>query len=570
MKYTASPSLKSPERRRPGRFLDLDADKLRGGYYTPPAVSEWIARWAIRSASDQVLEPSCGDGAFLRPVAARLAGFGASATDIRQQVLGIEAINNQAVSARSSGAGVVNSDFFLWWTRQTSPAFDAVVGNPPFIRYQTFPEPARTRAMDVMRSLGLRPNRLTNIWVPFVAAASASLVEGGRLALVLPAELLQVSYASQLRTFLLERFRNVHIVTCNELLFENAEQEVVMLLAECPVALPSPEGSVADVSMSVASSREELLSVEPVDLIAATEAKHVRHADEKWLKYFLSQQQIDLLRALRESNAVVELGSEASVDVGVVTGKNQFFVVAESEVSEWGLGEYVLPMVGRSAQLPGALLSEVDWKELARAGQRVFLLQLGEVPPDHLPAQVRQYVRDGEAKDYHSGYKCSIRTPWYKVPSVWEPDAFLLRQIYDFPRLVVNDAGATCTDTIHRVRLTGHLSIEELVRRSYTSLTAASAEIEGRSYGGGVLELEPREAERLLVPALDSSSLGLPEADGLIRTGDLEELIAVNDHRVLGQDVGLGKADIELLADAWRVMRDRRLARRRPRRRGPA
>ena len=40
-----------------------------------------------------------------------------------------------------------------------------------------------------------------------------------------------------------------------------------------------------------------------------------------------------------------------------------------------------------------------------------------------------------------------------------------------------------------------------VIANTYTYLTAASAEIEGRSHGGGVLELEPTEAERLLMPA---------------------------------------------------------------------
>ena len=116
---------------------------------------------------------------------------------------------------------------------------DAVIGNPPFIRYQTFPEPFRSRAMMIMGQLGLTPNKLTNIWVPFVVAAAASLRPGGRLAMVLPAELLQVTYAAQLRSFLNDRFSRIDIVACNELFFENAEQEVVLLLAEGALSKPS-------------------------------------------------------------------------------------------------------------------------------------------------------------------------------------------------------------------------------------------------------------------------------------------------------------------------------------------
>ena len=66
----------------------------------------------------------------------------------------------------------------------------------------------------------------------------------------------------------------------------------------------------------------------------------------------------------------------------------------------------------------------------------------------------RQVHPAGEERDVHKGYKCSIRTPWYTVPSVWVPDGFVFRQIYDFPRIVLNSADATSTDTIHRLTCT--------------------------------------------------------------------------------------------------------------------
>ena len=67
-----------------------------------------------------------------------------------------------------------------------------VIGNPPFIRYQDFPKENRDKAFDLMSELGFKTNRLTNIWVPFVALSSYLLKTDGRLAMVVPAELFQV------------------------------------------------------------------------------------------------------------------------------------------------------------------------------------------------------------------------------------------------------------------------------------------------------------------------------------------------------------------------------------------
>ena len=553
------------------RFTDLDPDKLRGGYYTSSDLADWIASWAVRSPDDRVLEPSCGDGNFLVASARRLLSLGVSPQSVDKQLVGVEIVEGEALSARGRLAEILgtdesnavdNDDFFNWWSQPDRGSFDAVVGNPPFIRYQTFPEPHRSRAMEIMQQLGLKPNKLTNIWVPFVAAAVSALSDGGRMALVLPAELLQVTYAAQLRRFLVDRFDEIHIVACNELFFERAEQEVVVLLAE---GAREPDGvTESKVSVSQVTSRAALVATKAERLIADTEPKTVEHDGEKWLKYFLSQREIDLLRDLRRGTATA-LSTFATVDVGVVTGKNEFFVVDAAQIKAFGLRDYVLPLAARAAHLPGALFTTEQWEALA-ASDRVFLLQLGKRARAELPAAVRRYVESGEAQAFHRGYKCSIREPWYDVPSVWTPDAFMFRQIHDFPRIVLNRARATCTDTIHRFEAQEGHTAEQIASVCFTSLTAASAEIEGRSYGGGVLELEPTEAERLLVPSRLVAGLPVEELDSMIRAGKLRQAIDANDDLVLRQGLGLTTGDIAVLRSAWDTMRERRHGRKRLRR----
>ncbi len=42
------------------------AEKLRGGFYTPEPIAEFVLRWGINGSTDfDILEPSCGDGVFL-------------------------------------------------------------------------------------------------------------------------------------------------------------------------------------------------------------------------------------------------------------------------------------------------------------------------------------------------------------------------------------------------------------------------------------------------------------------------------------------------------------------------
>ena len=543
-------------------------DKLRGGYYTPSAVACWLTHWAIRSGGDRVLEPSCGDGVFLAAALDELASVDEVACQSEAQIVGVElipseadkAITQLAESPIADRAEVITGDFFQWQESCVPGTFDVVLGNPPFIRYQNFPEPSRTRAMQLLRAEGLNPNKLTNIWVPFVVAGTRVLRPGGRLAMVLPAELLQVTYAAQLRRYLADNFRRLTIFACNEMFFAGAEQEVVLVLAEDKLETPDYQNR-CDIALIERDSITELLHEPPMTKRALDNRKYVQHETEKWLKYFLDRGEIDLLRSLREHEAIGVLGIHASVDVGIVTGKNEFFVLSQEQVKEYDLCDFVVPLVGRSVQLAGAVLRRRELRDLAKRGKRVYLLNLKCCTDDEFTPGLYRFIALGEASGFHTGYKCRVRDPWYHVPSVWEPDCFFFRQIYDFPRVVVNKAQATSTDTIHRMQC--KRNPVRVAASLYTHLTAASAEIEGRSYGGGVLELEPTEAERLLVPKRLNGAMPIVEVDRLIRDGRLADVLDFNDRVVLQDSVGLTKSDCSTLKKVWIKMRERRMSRRR-------
>ena len=556
-----------------GPFKRQDPQKLRGGYYTSVELAAWLCDWAVREETDRVLEPSCGDGVFLEETVKRFAKMSNGMSSIGVQLQGIEIIESEAEVARerlrphfgSDSLDVIHTgDFFQWWQQNRAHDFDAVVGNPPFIRYQNFPEEFRGPAFDIMVQLGLKPNRLTNIWVPFVVASTASLRPGGRLALILPAELLQVTYAGQLREFLAQSFSTIDIVACNELFFNRAEQEVILVLADGFRGFRSRD-DVCRITMTEFDTVRDIVRRPPSFVLASRQTKTIFHDSEKWLKYLLTPGEIQLMRELRESPEFTSLSTHASVDVGVVTGRNSFFVLTTQQIEDMGIAEYTIPLVSRSKQLRGVCIGKREWAQLAAAGDRVHLLHLAPFTDSPMEKSLEDYLRMGEADGVHEGYKCSIRSPWYAVPSVWEPRGFLLRQIYDFPRIVLNDARATSTDTIHRLNCSADPS--RLVSNSYTYLTGASAEIEGRSYGGGVLELEPTEAERLLIPTELAEALPIETCDDLVRSGYLKDLLMENSKRVLVDSVGLSMKECDMLRQIWDRMRNRRHSRGRRRRR---
>jgi len=517
--------------------------KLRGGYYTPAPIADFLARW-VGPAGDRLLEPSCGDGSIL----GRLSASASAA-------FGIELDEQEAAKARRNhpAAEIVTADFFEWFTHDQRGAWDGVAGNTPFIRFQHWTEPTRGLAFDVMRSVGMRPTKLTNAWVPFIVSGALALRDGGRLGLVVPADAMQVTYAAELRAFLVDEFAELTVVTFKRLVFDGILQEVILLLGirgQGPARI-----KVVEVEDTAALPTPETLR-------SLLHAPALRHEHEKWTKYFLDPSEIAALRRVREDKLLPRLSEIAEVDVGIVTGRNQFFVMRPSTGAARGVEQHLRPLVSRSAQLRGVQFGRLDMAELERADALCRLLSIeNSLELDHEDA-LRAYVRAGEAEAVHEGYKCSIRKQWWVVPSVWTPDAFLLRQIHDHPRIIANLAGATSTDTIHRVRIVNGTSPIKLAAASVNSATFAFSEVMGRSYGGGVLELEPTEAEGLPLPNPEAlSDRDALDVDELLRAGRLTDALDRVDRALLIQHHGLEEALVGELRAAWERLRDRRLTR---------
>jgi adenine-specific DNA-methyltransferase len=545
------------------------SQKLRGGYYTPKPIADFLAKWAIQSPEAQVLEPSCGDGQILEAAFDTLVRLGASKANIGRLIDGVEFDSQEALKSSERISGLTglaisdvhgsiihNGDFFAYCKSHLSDKrrFDAIIGNPPFIRYQNFPEEHRNIAFYLMQREGLHPNKLTNSWVPFLVASTFLLNNHGRLAMVIPAELLQVNYAAELRSFLSRYYKRLTLITFKKLVFEAIQQEVVLLLGERDGAEHSGIRTIELNGINDLASYDH--TINPNDSL-----KEMDHSSEKWTMYFLDENELQLIRKLTLDTRLTMTRHVIDVDVGIVTGLNEFFVLSERQVEEWKLHPYTQSLVGRSAHFPGLLFSSSDWENSVKRQYPSFLLTVPPLPFDTLPEELKEYIKSGEDKGIHTGYKCRIRNKWYVVPSVWTPQAFMLRQVHNYPKIIFNEASATCTDTIHRVKFRRGINPQKIVAAFTNSLTFAFSEILGRSYGGGVLELEPNEAEKLLLPLAGSEMLDLTELDTVLREKGIEAVLDRTDDILLKKGLGLNDEEIVQLRIIWKKLRDRRLNR---------
>jgi len=517
--------------------------KARGAFYTPPEVASFIANWAIRAPGDHVLEPSAGDGAFLAAAAARFAALGRKA--LGDHLVGIELAASEVDKAmRAAPGAVVRQGSFFDIGADDYSARTAIIGNPPYIRYHGFTGSARASGLARAREQGVDLSGLASSWAHFVVHAASFLPDhGGRLGLVLPAELLHTEYAAPVRAFLLRRFTSVLILAFDHALFDEAQVDAVILLASDD----GPAGLHLIRRQDVTRIADDL----GPDLAA------VDRDGDRWSGE-LDAEAAALHAALAASERFMELGALGSVDIGVVTGANGFFIVDDTRRADLGLPlEVMTPIIDRPSALTGLDVGSAASKHL------LHLPRTADVP---LPAAVERYLEAGRVAGVAQGYKCRVRPVWYAVPTPKHvPELFLPYMSHLRPRLVVNSTGSLSTNLIHGVHLrSGSPEPRVLAAAALSGATMLSAEIVGRSYGGGVLKLETREAERLLIPLVSSAEgrvlrRRFARLDRLVAAGAIETASAIVDE-VLGIDHAACSA-------AAAVYRDRRLGRSGSRRR---
>ncbi len=157
-------------------------------------------------------------------------------------------------------------------------------------------------------------------------------------------------------------------------------------------------------------------------------------------------------------------------------------------------------MVGRSVQVNSVIFTEEDWTKNKFSKAKAHLLVFPSKQNLNKKNGALEYIAYGERIGIDKGYKTSIRNEWFVVPSLKVSDALFIRRNNLYPRLIINQAEAYTTDTMHRVFVKPGTDIKALTASYYNSLSLAFTEVSGRSHGGGVLELMPNEAEKVLLP----------------------------------------------------------------------
>ena len=458
--------------------------KALGAFYTPESVVRTLLGWLIRDEQDRFLDPSCGDGNFISH---------------HRNSVGIEPDPIAAHTAiqRAPWALVHEGDFFSW-ASSTVERFNAVGGNPPFIRYQTFSGDVRARAIALCDALGAHFSGLASSWAPFLVASASLLKPGGRMGFVVPAEIGHAPYAAPVIEYVAAHFSDVHVVAYRNKIFPSLSEDCWLLYAN------GFGGSTSTIRFSALD--EFRPNATPPSAHVAVDLTDWKHNWNRRLRpYLLPQAARELYHSVLKKPDTKRIRNLARVGIGYVSGDNDFFHFRPSDADRWNIPtELLKATVRRSEYLPSHNLTTANVKEWKRKNEQVLLLR---IPKDAVvPGSVARYLDSEGGKKARASYKCRNRSPWYSVPDVQVPDYFLTYMSGRTPSLVKNDADCTCTNSVHAVRFNDSSATSTLMDAWESDFVRLSCEIEGHPLGGGMLKLEPSEAGNIVVPSAHTLS----------------------------------------------------------------
>lgn len=478
-------------------------NKRTGSYYTPKILSDFLVQHIfdkyVFSENVSVLEPSCGDGIFV----SALSNFTAKRLDL--DILDINkgelSKAKKIISKNSKIKYKAHHQDYLDFFLSNDKKYSLVIGNPPYIKKNNMVDEQIQRCEKIHDRIIDRVNgkkskeKIKNIWPAFVEAAIMSLNETGVLCFVIPAEILQVIYAKNLRTLIMDEFDRVEVFAFNELIFEGIQQDVVALIGVKGLDNINEHGF----------SFYQVEALEDLKEPRFTEKNNNVHRTtlDKWTNYILTDEELNYIDGLKNNYKPIKSYC-SKAEVGIVSAANDYFILSDSDILENKLNRLnniVKPILPKGYTIPDiATFTFNDLNQLRATNKRVNFLHFPDLAKNKLGKIVNDYLKKGEVEKLHERYKMTKRKNWYRVPSIWKSEGLFVKRCHIYPKFFVNEADALATDSFYRVITKDEFDIKKLVFSFYNSLTFVLAELEGRFYGGGVLELTPNEFKNLSIP----------------------------------------------------------------------
>ncbi len=518
-----------------------------GQFYTAPEVADLILGFCLRQPTDRLLDPSCGQGAFLLRAARyqrwlATSGQAGAAGSLWGVEIDIEsaAMAREALSKADLDATILVRDFFSLLPRDgedVSPGgglpgvFNCIVGNPPYTRSEwlgkvnddagykeTLARKVVTGPDGDLAQLSLR----AGLHAYFVVHAAKFLRPYGRFGFVVSNSWLDVGYGVGLKAFLLDSFKIVAVIeSAVERWFSEAEVNTCLLILEkCPDQAARTLNQVRFVRLH--RLLRELIPSHPDDRRRAVEVETLlmrllpgrsRLAGDvtvrvvpqagldpkrKWGPYLRAP---EVYFQTRGGPGTVRLGEIAELHRGLTTGANGFFYLSPEIVDRWGIETKFTQRLLKSPR-------EVERVRMPADALSHRVLMVHQEPTTLKGTNVQRYIEWGESQNYHRRSTCARRPLWYSLSeSRWAADSseetgqlVWIKGIWNRHFAPLVEGQALADQQFYLIDAQPEMA-EVLAALLNSTWVALQAELAGRSnFGEGVLWLAVYEVLDLQLP----------------------------------------------------------------------
>lgn len=303
----------------------------------------------------RLLDPSCGDGMFLRRAVAH---------GIDGELVGVEVDAAAVKAARARvNATIVHADFFDWPAPSAGQEFDLVVGNPPYVRQELLGSATKQRIAarlaedwpDLAPDLSARLCGRADLAVAFVCRALRFVRPGGRVAFVVSGAMIDAGYGDVLREFLTGRAQVCAVVTSpGERFFTDAAVfAMVLVLERTQEVQPARSSLFARLRMPVAEAKVAGLS----DLARVAQVRTLESAEASRVAWgpLLRAPDIWFDAVEKAGSALVPLSELAEIWRGATSGANEFFYLSRKRAESLGIEPECLAPVLRTPKQQQAI-----------------------------------------------------------------------------------------------------------------------------------------------------------------------------------------------------------------------
>ncbi len=513
--------------------------KKSGSYYTPSRLADFVANYCLSKIDNQqtisILEPSVGDGAFINAISKsqELERFETinntvveKENDELQKVINLEI--NQKINLIPNNLDYLNFHF------NDQNRYSLIIGNPPYVKKNHLSEEQKELAKRIHSEKYLSDRSINNIWTSFLISGITKLQDNGVLAMILPLELLQVKFTEEIRSLLINEFQRIEIFTFNELQFQECKgQDTVLLI-----------GYKAHENQGTFYTNINALEDLENDNYEFYENTALANSDRKWSHHFITPEEYEFLEnlKLRIQNVTHFINNKA----GIVTAANNYFIVNNDVVQAYNFQNFAKPIVQKGFFVNGSVtFNKKDFDTLVEERKPTYLLDFNSLIDNEITPEMNEYFNIGNQLELPSRFKCKQRERWYKVPNIATiPEAFFFKRAHEYPKLLRNDADVLVTDSAYKIEIKEGYELNNFIFSFYNSLTLAFAELEGRYYGGGVLELTPNELRVLPIPYTNCNNFEEYISEFKNKTS-IKDILNKYNYQILNGTLGLTVEEID-------------------------